>query len=103
MALEKQFLKTKPEAWVTFTVPQTAVENAVNCYLVGEFNDWQPKKMTKSKDGQFRQRIKLSVEQSYLFRYQFEQADGQVVFENDWQADAYRGNGLGEENSVVVL
>ena len=46
MAITKQYLKSKPVCKVTFTVP---AEEAAKVFVVGDFNDWNPKKGTLRK------------------------------------------------------
>ena len=40
MSIKKQYLKSKPEANVTFELPKEAAEGAEKVTLVGDFNDW---------------------------------------------------------------
>ena len=98
MAIKKQFLKTKPVCKVTFTVP---AEEAKKVAVVGDFNDWNPKKanLRKLKNGTFKGTIDLEKDNSYEFRYV---VDGTYV--NDDQADAYAWNEYaGAENGVLNL
>ncbi|MCC8193113.1 MAG: isoamylase early set domain-containing protein, partial [Deltaproteobacteria bacterium] len=55
MAIVKQFLKTKPECKVKFTLGAMEANNAESAALVGDFNNWDPKAtpMKKRKDGGF--------------------------------------------------
>lgn len=100
--IKKQFLKTKPEANVTFNLPKEAASGAEKVALVGEFNDWDSTatEMKKLKTGAFKATIKLETGKEYQFRYLI---DGQT-WENDWEADKYVPNNLSfEDNSVVEL
>jgi 1,4-alpha-glucan branching enzyme len=98
MAIKKQYLKSKPVCKVTFTVP---AEKAKKVAVVGDFNDWNPKKasLRKLKNGTFKGTIDLEKDNSYEFRYV---VDGTYV--NDDQADAYAWNDYaGAENGVLDL
>jgi 1,4-alpha-glucan branching enzyme len=97
--LEKKYLKTKPECEVTFIVPSEVQGETV--HLVGEFNNWDNASlpMKRQKDGSFALKVKLPADHEYQFRYLINGTE----WHNDWSADRYVGNGLGEENSVVVV
>ena len=100
--IKKQFLKTKPEANVTFNLPKEAASEAKKVALVGDFNDWDTTatEMKKLKTGAFKATIKLETGKEYQFRYLI---DGET-WENDWEADKYVPNNLSfEDNSVVEL
>lgn len=98
MAISKQYLKTKPICKVTFTLP---VEDAKNVAVVGDFNNWNPKKGTlkKLKNGTFKATFDLPMEQTYEFKYI---VDGAYV--NEPEADRYQWNDFaGSENAVLIL
>ena len=100
--IKKQFLKTKPEANVTFNVPKKAASGAEKVNIVGDFNGWDKPgiEMKKLKTGAFKATVKLETGKEYQFRYLL---DGST-WENDWEADKYVPNNLSfEDNSVVVL
>ncbi|MDH3650159.1 MAG: isoamylase early set domain-containing protein [Saprospiraceae bacterium] len=102
MSLTKKYLKSKPICKVTFKVPKKAVNGAKKVQVVGDFNEWNPKKtiMKKLKDGSFTLTMELDKGNEYQFRYLI---DGKK-WENDWKADGYVPNGYGaEENSVVIV
>lgn len=102
MSIKKQYLKTKPQANVTFEFPKEAAVEASKVTLVGEFNDWNETatELKKLKSGTFKTTIKLESGKEYQFRYLI---DGEV-WENDWSADGYVANNLTfEENSVVAV
>ena len=69
--IKKQFLKTKPEANVTFNLPKEAASGAAKVALVGDFNDWDTTatEMKKLKTGAFKATIKLETGKEYQFRY----------------------------------
>jgi len=102
MSIKKQFLKTKPEANVTFQLPAEAAPAAEKVTLVGDFNGWDEAatEMKKLKSGVFKATVKLETGKEYQFRYLI---DGET-WENDWEADSYVPNELTfEDNSVVAL
>lgn len=94
--LKKQFLKTKSECKVTFTLHNVEGETAV---LLGQFNDWNPTvhPMKKAKDGSFSVTVNLPKGSKYEFRYLVNGDE----WHNDSEADEYVPNNHGEENSVV--
>jgi 1,4-alpha-glucan branching enzyme len=96
--LKKRTLKTRRVCKVTFTLPQ-AIE-ADSAAVVGDFNDWDPSihEMRQLKNGLHKVTVELEPDRTYEFRYL---VDGDKWY-NDWQADAYRRNVFGEENSIVL-
>ena len=102
MSIKKQYLKSKPEANVTFELPKEAAEGAEKVTLVGDFNDWDKSavELKKMKTGVFKGTVKLESGKEYQFRYLIDEEK----WENDWSADSYAPNGLTfEENSVVIV
>ncbi len=102
MSIKKQYLKTKPEANVTFQLAAETAPNASQVSLVGDFNNWDESsiEMKKLKSGAFKATVKLKTGREYQFRYLI---DGKV-WENDWAADKYVPNNFTlEENSVVAV
>ena len=102
MGIKKQYLKSKPECKVTFTLPKEAVGGAKKVMLVGEFNNWSETKtpLKKMKNGSASVSLNLGTGREYQYRFLL---DGKH-WENDWQADKYAPSGIpGVENSVVVL
>ena len=100
--MKKRFLKTKPVCKVTFELPSGATRDAGRVALAGDFNNWdtQGTLMKRRKDGSFSITIDLPARQEYQYRYLI---DG-GRWENDWNADKYLPNDLGDcENSVVVV
>jgi 1,4-alpha-glucan branching enzyme len=102
MGIKKQYLKSKPECKVTFTLPKEAVAGAKKVTLVGEFNDWSETKtpLKKMKNGSASVSLNLTTGREYQYRFLL---DGKN-WENDWQADKYVPSGIpGVDNSVVIL
>ena len=100
MSLTKKFLKSKPVCKVTFKLQAEEAKKAKSALLLGDFNDWNPKKakMTKLKSGAFTSTLDLPTGQSYAFRYKL---DGDVWI-NDESADKYIPSGVGTEENCVV-
>ncbi|MEB8330092.1 isoamylase early set domain-containing protein [Flavobacteriaceae bacterium KMM 6897] len=98
MAIAKQYLKTKPVCKVTFIVP---AEDAKKVSVVGDFNDWNPKKhvLKKLKNGTFKGTLDLPVENTYEFKYL---VDGNYATEAE--ADGFKWNEFaGTENPILAL
>lgn len=97
MAIRKQFLKTKPICKVTFAVE---AEDADKVFVCGDFNEWSQTKheLKKLKNGNFKGTIDLDKDNTYEFKYLI---DG--VWANEKQADSYKWNDLGSENSVLEV
>ena len=97
--LKKSYTKTGKICRVTFKLP--ADVGAQTAALCGEFNDWDAaaNPMKQLKDGSFSVTTSLTAGQSYRFRYWL---DGER-WENDWQADAYKPNEFGTDDSVVKV
>ncbi len=98
MAITKQYLKGKPVCKVTFTVP---AEEAAKVFVVGDFNQWNPKEgaLRKLKNGTFKGTLDLPKDSSYEFRYLVDD-----TYVNEIEADSYQWNEYaGTENSVLAL
>jgi len=97
MAIKKQFLKTKPICKVTFTIEAPDAKNAFVC---GDFNNWSEKKneLKKLKNGNFKGTIDLEKDNTHEFKYL---VDGNWM--NEEQADSFKWNDLGSENSVLEV
>lgn len=81
---------------VTFVLNQ--MPTAKKVYLAGTFNQWDPveKKMSKSKDGSFRAKMKLTPGK---YEYKF-------IVDGDWVDDPEADksvNEFGTTNSVVEI
>ena len=102
MAIAKQFLKTKPECKVKFTLSAEEACNADAVALAGDFNSWDPAAtpMKKQKDGGFTATITLPTGITSKFRYLL---DGDRWI-NDSAADGYEYCSFaGGENSLLRL
>ncbi len=101
MAIKKQYLKSKPVAKVTLSLPVEAAPKAKEVKVIGDFTDWQGGiAMKKQKTGEYKASVDLPVGNTYQFRYLI---DGENWL-NDWEADAYVNSGVSlEDNSVVIV
>jgi len=84
---------------VLFRLP--AAVNAEEAYLCGDFNDWSTTAdaMNRLPDGSFELVRRLPLGRRWRFRYLLDSDR----WENDWAADGYAPNALGDEDSVVDL
>lgn len=100
MSITKQFLKTKPECKVKFTVYAEDAASFEAVALVGDFNSWAPAAtpMKKQKNGDFSATLTLPAGASYKFRYL---GDGAKWF-NDACADGYEYCPLAEGDNAVL-
>ncbi len=99
--MKKQYSRDKSTCKVTFRLPAEACKGVAGVCVAGDWNGWKAEanSMKKGKDGSFSLTLALPAGAEYQFRYV---ADG-TWWQNDPEADRYVGNGLGEENSVVIL
>jgi 1,4-alpha-glucan branching enzyme len=101
--LKKKYIKSRRVSKVTFEVQKSELPAAIkpaSIHVVGDFNAWDPTAtpMMRGKRGIFKVAIELEPGQAYQFRYL---VNGKDWF-NEWHADAYVPNGLGEDNCVVT-
>jgi hypothetical protein len=84
---------------VVFRLPSAV--DAETVYLCGDFNDWSTTAdpMDRLPDGSFELTRALPVGRRWHFRYLLDTDR----WENDWAADAYTPNALGDQDSVVDL
>ena len=97
--LKKRYYQGGDKCRVWFYLP--AEVGAETAFLVGDFNGWNQNAdpMKKKKDGAFFTALTLEVGNEYEYRFFL---DGEH-WENDWEADFYKPNDLGTENSVVKV
>ena len=100
--LKKKYIKSRKVCRVTFELPAAQLPEGVEAnsvHLAGDFNDWDltatPMKLNRKKI--YRVVLDLTPGQSYQFRYVLNQ-DRWI---NDWEADDYVANSIGEDNCVV--
>ncbi len=101
MSIKKQVLKSKPVTKVTFKVSKEMAYGAEGVNVVGDFNEWSTidTPMSKLKTGEFSVTVELDQNNSYAFRYLI---NGEFWY-NEPDADGQVPNGLGGENSLIVL
>ncbi len=102
MSLTKKFLKSKPVCKVTFKLKSDTAKDAKKANVLGDFNEWNPKKgkMKKLKSGEFTVTLDLETGRDYEFRYLVSGKN----WENDDSADKYVATGVSlEENCVVSV
>jgi 1,4-alpha-glucan branching enzyme len=94
--LVKKFFKTKDTVKVTFRHDGNGASSAE---LWCEGAGWEPVTMARSKKGKgpFEVTVDLPVDREFEFRYRLD--DGE--WQNDDDADGYRSNEFGTDNSVV--
>ncbi len=98
MAIQKQYLKTKPICKVTFTVPAIEAEKVS---VVGDFNSWSSESnmLKKLKNGNFKGTFNLPKGNTYEFRYIIDD-----TYANDETADRFQWNDYaGTENAVIEI
>lgn len=99
MAIQKSYLKSKPECKVTFKIHKP---EAKSVSVIGDFNEWDAKAtpLKKLKSGDFKGAVNLDLEKSYEFKYL---VDG-ALYENEEEADKFIFNEFaGEENGVLEI
>jgi len=97
--LNKNYSKKGDFCRVTFKLsPDVQAKKASLC---GEFNNWDQEQnpMKRLKNGGFSSTLSLKSGQSYRFRYFL---DGER-WENDWEADGYKPNDFGSDDSIVEV
>ncbi|MDZ4771283.1 MAG: isoamylase early set domain-containing protein [Chloroflexota bacterium] len=96
--LKKQYLKSKAEVKVTFSLPAAVQGETV--FLVGDFNEWSETTtpMKKQKDGSFSLTLNLEKGHEFQFRYLVNGTE----WHNDWEADKYFPNPYSGDNSVIA-
>ncbi len=97
--LKKQYSRDRKTCTVMFILPDKV--NAKKAALHGDFTNWdeKPLAMRHYKDGKFKVSVTLEAGKSYRFRYLL---DGER-WENDWDADSYKPNEFGSEDSIVEI
>jgi 1,4-alpha-glucan branching enzyme len=102
MAIKKQYLKSKPVCKVTFRIPGEVAKDYKSASLVGDFNNWNPKKTVLEKlkkDGSFSIVLELEKNKEYQFKYLL----GKDNWINESEADKHIVNEFGTENSVIEV
>ena len=101
MSIKKEYFKTKTSCKVTFVLPKEYAADAKIAFVVGDFNQWNPKKlpMKKLKNGEFKAAIELEKDKTYHFKY--------LIDKNNWVVDSeanyFAPDNFGGENAVITL
>jgi len=100
MSIIKKIIIKKGVCRLKFVVTDTLVDHPKEAAVVGDFNNWDPRrgKMQKSKTGYFEKTIELPLGRDYQFRYLINKCH----WENDWQADAYIPTPYGEDDNMIL-
>lgn len=93
----KKSLKTRPVTKVVFELEGIEAERVA---VIGEFSDWQPIDLSRSKSGKWKVETEVQPGKAYEFRY-VAWANGQPNFFNDEAADALVPNSFGSQNAVL--
>ena len=102
MALDKQFLKSRPVCKVRFSISAEQANGACEGYVVGEFNQWDTTATTLKlqKDGSLSVVLEIPVGKEYRFRYLLDKDR----WLNESQADGYEYCPLaGCDNSLLNI
>ncbi|MGI8581272.1 MAG: isoamylase early set domain-containing protein [Chitinophagaceae bacterium] len=95
--VQKTYFKTKDYCKVKFVIN---IENAETVEILGLNSDWENSiVMSKKKDGTFSCDVSLPKNLKHEFKYLVNQAD----WLNEPEADEQHPNGLGGNNSVILL
>lgn len=96
--ISKQFTPKRTICKVRVQLPADAAEN--EAAVVGDFNDWDPSaNKLEKKNGGWETVLRLKPDAKYSFRYYLDRER----WENEEDADEYRPNEYGTEDSVLVI
>ncbi|MFT5617676.1 MAG: 1,4-alpha-glucan branching enzyme [Arenicella sp.] len=100
MSIKKKTLKSKPVCKATFKLGKESANGAKKAFVVGDFNEWNPKadEMKALKDGGFTTTIDLESNKEYAFRYLL---DGKN-WVNDDKADKYVSSEFGDSKNCII-
>lgn len=105
MSISKNPTKDGKKITITFYIKKEAAAGADKIFLICEHNGWEPVAMKPQKNGTFRGSITVptDIQPSYQYRFKYIMNDGEVKFDNDWDAESYCRNDFGTENSVFTV
>ncbi|MCI6863824.1 isoamylase early set domain-containing protein [Anaerobiospirillum succiniciproducens] len=105
MSIAKSPTKDGKKITITFYIKKEAAAGADKIFLICEHNGWEPVAMKPQKNGTFRGSITVptDIQPSYQYRFKYIMNDGEVKFDNDWDAESYCRNDFGTENSVFTV
>ncbi|MFP4598876.1 MAG: isoamylase early set domain-containing protein [Persicimonas sp.] len=96
--IKKQRLKSRPVCKLTFEIPKDIEADEIE--LMGDFTDWEPVPFKRLKSGKWKIKQDVGQDGRYEFRYRIKR-DGEVIYENDPDADGYVPNEFGTENGII--
>lgn len=105
MSVSKRLNKAGNKLTVMFYVKKEAAQGADKIFLICEHNGWEPVALKPQKNGTFSGSISVpvNIQPSFQYRLKYEFKDGEVKFDNDWDAEAYCPNPFNGENSVFLV
>jgi 1,4-alpha-glucan branching enzyme len=108
MSVLKKTLKTKKITKLIFEVKKEESGFSDQSFLISEFNNWEPLEMKKLKSGKNKDGFKIEInvpfnKKDLEYKFLFKNDNHSEFYDNDWNADSYRPNGVDGENSVVAL
>ncbi len=88
MSIAKSPTKDGKKITITFYIKKEAAAGADKIFLICEHNGWEPVAMKPQKNGTFRGSITVptDIQPSYQYRFKYIMNDGEVKFDNDWDA-----------------
>ena len=101
--LKKTYVKSRKVWKVNFKLPEEECPQDVKIKrvnLTGDFNNWKRTAVPMTlRNGNYSTTVELEPGHDYQFRYL---VNGKVWC-NDWHADGYVPNSLGDDNCLVIL
>jgi len=101
MSIQKRVIKEKGVCKVFFKYNSSLADDGTKVSIVGDFNDWNPKKnqMKRTKIGHFASTLQIPLDNVYQFRY--------LINNDRWEADK-EADGLIEPytktiNSLIIV
>lgn len=96
--ISREFTPKRTICKLTLSLPEDWAEKEVA--VAGDFNNWDTEaNKLKKKDGTWSTTLRLKPNNKYEFKYLIDQER----WVNDDEADQYKPNEFGTENSVVVI
>jgi hypothetical protein len=95
--VQKTYFKTKDYCKVKFSL---SLENIETVEILGLNSDWENSiVMSKKKDGSFSAEVNLPKDSKHEFKYRLNEHS----WMNEPEADEQVSNGMGDNNSLLVL
>lgn len=95
--LKREPVKGSAQVKITFVIPHNPDQSRV--WVVGDFNNWDPKAtpLVKRANNTRSASVTVDANKAYAFRYYTAEGD----WFNDEDADAYQANEHGTHNCIV--